>query len=61
VIAAGTDFQLVEPGMKKLVYLVVAMGLVYIGLLTGCQKASDTTSTPEMPSTNAPSTNAPAQ
>ncbi|HTQ52118.1 MAG TPA: hypothetical protein VMJ12_15525 [Candidatus Acidoferrales bacterium] len=47
--------------MKKLVYLVMALGLVYIGLLTGCQKPADTTAAPEMPSTNAPSTNAPAQ
>jgi uncharacterized lipoprotein YajG len=47
--------------MKKLVYLVLALGLVSFGLLTGCQKASDTTSAPEAPSTNMPSTNAPAQ
>jgi len=53
--------------MKKLVYLVMAFSVVYIGLLlTGCQKQSDESSTPpaaapEMPSTNAPSTNAPAQ
>lgn len=56
----------IEPCMKKLVYLVVAMGIVYVGLLTGCQKQSDESSTPpaaapEAPSTNAPSTNAPAQ
>jgi uncharacterized lipoprotein YajG len=48
--------------MKKLVYLVLALGLLSIGLLTGCQKPADnTTAAPEAPSTNAPSTNAPAQ
>jgi hypothetical protein len=49
--------------MKKLVYLVVALGLLSIGLLTGCQKQSEESSMPSMPSTNAPempSTNAPA-
>ena len=61
MLAAWKDFRVVEPRMKKLVYLVVALGIVYIGLLTGCQKQSDTMSTPEAPSTNAPSTNAPAQ
>jgi hypothetical protein len=55
--------------MKKIVYLVVALGCLSIGLLTGCQKQSDesaapsapSTNAPEAASTNAPSTNAPAQ
>jgi hypothetical protein len=47
--------------MKKLVYLVAAFGLLYIGLLAGCQKQTETTPAPETPSTNAPATNAPAQ
>jgi hypothetical protein len=47
--------------MKKLVYLVLALGLVSIGLLAGCQKPADNMAAPETPSTNAPSTNAPAQ
>lgn len=49
--------------MKKLVYLVVAIGLVYIGLLTGCQKQASespsmtpSTNAPAMPSTNVPAT-----
>jgi hypothetical protein len=47
--------------MKKLAYLVMAFGLVYIGLVAGCQKQETTTApaAPEM--TNTPSTNAPAQ
>lgn len=51
--------------MKKLAYLVAALGLLYVGLLTGCQKQQSNESTnppaaaPE--ATNAPSTNAPAQ
>jgi hypothetical protein len=61
VLAARKDFWVVEPRMKKLVYLVAAFGLLYIGLLAGCQKQAETTPAPEMPSTNAPSTNAPAQ
>jgi len=43
--------------MKKLIaYLVVAFALVSIGLVTGCQKQSETVpATPGMPtSTNAP-------
>ena len=45
--------------MKKLAYLVVALGLLSIGLLTGCQKQSDMTpASPDTSSTNAPSTNA---
>jgi len=48
--------------MKKLVYVVVAFGLLTVGLLTGCQKQTETTpAAPAMPSTNAPATNAPAQ
>ncbi|MGA9779032.1 MAG: hypothetical protein ACLPRE_06350 [Limisphaerales bacterium] len=46
--------------MKKLVYLVAAFGLLYIGLLAGCQKQAEMTPAPETPSTNAPATNAPA-
>ncbi|MGA2683757.1 MAG: hypothetical protein ABSF51_01765 [Verrucomicrobiota bacterium] len=46
--------------MKKLAYLVVAFGLLSVGLLAGCQKQADE-STTAPPSTNAPSTNAPAQ
>ena len=38
VLAAHKDFGVVEPRMKKLVYLVAAFGLLYIGLLAGCQK-----------------------
>jgi uncharacterized lipoprotein YajG len=45
--------------MKKLAYLVVALGLLSIGLLAGCQKPADTT-TMSPDSTNAPSTNAPS-
>ncbi|HLX94479.1 MAG TPA: hypothetical protein VKU37_01910 [Verrucomicrobiae bacterium] len=48
--------------MKKIAYLVVALGLLSVGLLAGCQKQADeSTTTPAAPSTNAPSTNAPAQ
>jgi len=52
--------------MKKLVYLVAAFGLLYVGLLAGCQKQSaeqtaPPAAAPETPSTNAPATNAPAQ
>jgi len=47
--------------MKKIAYLVVALGLLSVGLLAGCQKQADTsTMSPDstnMPSTNAPSTN----
>jgi uncharacterized lipoprotein YajG len=48
--------------MKKMFTLIAVFGLVCAGLLAGCSK-SDTTATPDMPSTNAPSmtpTNAPA-
>ena len=54
--------------MKKLVYLVAAFGLLYIGLLTGCQKQSEEMTPPaaapgmtNAPATNAPATNAPAE
>ena len=50
--------------MKKLTYLVAAFGLLYIGLLAGCQKqgTNEQTTPPSAPEmTNAPSTNAPAQ
>lgn len=49
--------------MKKLItYLVIAFGLVSIGLVTGCkQSEQSTTSPPSIPQiTNAPATNAPA-
>jgi hypothetical protein len=63
VLAAREDFRLAQPRMKKLAYLVVALGLLSVGLLAGCQKQADMTpASPDstnMPSTNAPSTNAP--
>jgi hypothetical protein len=51
--------------MKKLLLLVAVLGLVGAGL-TGCEKKTETSSSPtpapDMPSTNAPAaTNAPAQ
>jgi uncharacterized lipoprotein YajG len=53
VLAAGEDFRVVEPRMKKLIaYLAIMFGLVSVGLVTGCQKQSETT--PGSPSTNAP-------
>ena len=49
--------------MKKLAYLVAAIGLLYVGLLTGCQKQNDMSNPPAAApeATNAPATNAPAQ
>ena len=53
--------------MKKILLLAAVLGFVGVGLLTGCQKKSETAtpSAPEAPSTNAPAapaaTNAPAQ
>jgi hypothetical protein len=48
--------------MKKLFQVIAVSGLVGVGLLAGCSK-SETSTTPDMPSTNAPAmppTNAPA-
>ncbi|MDE3067891.1 MAG: hypothetical protein KGJ60_10125 [Verrucomicrobiota bacterium] len=45
--------------MKKLFYVTMALGLLGIALLSGCQQQSSTTS--ETPATNAPETKAPAQ
>jgi hypothetical protein len=49
--------------MKKLFSLIAVLGLVCVGLLTGCNKQETAAPTPDMPSTNAPampSTNAPS-
>jgi uncharacterized lipoprotein YajG len=69
VLAARSDYCKVDAGMNKtrgmkklIICLAIALGLISIGMVTGCKQQSETpTTTPEMtntPSTNAASTNA---
>jgi hypothetical protein len=45
--------------MKKLSYIVAALGLVCVGLLSGCSQQESSVSPPMAPATNMPATNAP--
>lgn len=54
MLARQSDYQIVEPRMKKLVYLIVALGIVSIGLLTGCKQQNESNAPAMEPSTNAP-------